>query len=585
MKRILVGMILAALVFAASWELLQPGMIKTHDYVHGARIAEMGRALQDGHFPVRWSQNLGYGYGMPLFEFYAPLPYYLGALFWLFGFSLPVSVQLLFWLATLGTAIAAYLLGKSLFGRLGGLMTAAAITLAPYRAVNLFIRGALGEAWGMMAGVMVLYGSVLILKRQKHGLWILLLSLCTLFLSHNLMTLIFVPFALLFVLLWLGFKWMWVNANQVSQNNSSHLRKIMLEDVKEYLPKFSTAYVLAGALSAFYLLPAFTEKHYTMVEKLIISGYFDFHLHFIYLRQLFTPYWGYGGSVWGPEDGISFFLGWGQLVGIFITGLLTARLFWHQRQLRQKFLWQHGLLWTACLLFAMSILLATEKTLFAWEGTELLRYVQFPWRFLAVTAVFSGLMIGYATRLVKSFPSRLLVAGVLILLILGNFRYFKAESLLDNPEELYYADELKIQKQMSGILPDFMPKDFKLIDQAPTQPFKCDPECNLDEGERLVDKVLVNRTHQKLIELAQTDDSQISFSVAYFPGWVAEVDGERVPTTIDKDGLIQVLVPAGEHLVGINFASTPIRWWADVISAVALLVVLTFFYHQRQQRD
>jgi hypothetical protein len=39
---------------------------------------EMERSLQRFEFPVRWSANFGFGYGMPLFNFYAPLPYYLG---------------------------------------------------------------------------------------------------------------------------------------------------------------------------------------------------------------------------------------------------------------------------------------------------------------------------------------------------------------------------------------------------------------------------------------------------------------------------------------------------------------------------
>ena len=35
-----------------------------HDFTHVARLAEMHRALSEGHFPVRWSRNFGWGYGM-----------------------------------------------------------------------------------------------------------------------------------------------------------------------------------------------------------------------------------------------------------------------------------------------------------------------------------------------------------------------------------------------------------------------------------------------------------------------------------------------------------------------------------------
>ena len=81
---------------ASSWALFQPELFYVHDFLHAARIAEMARGLSDLHIPVRWSQNFGYGYGMPLFQFYAPLPYFFGALLYLGGFSIIIAVKALF---------------------------------------------------------------------------------------------------------------------------------------------------------------------------------------------------------------------------------------------------------------------------------------------------------------------------------------------------------------------------------------------------------------------------------------------------------------------------------------------------------
>src|SRR5258706_14692287 len=60
--------------------ILGPSFFRPHDYTHAARLVEMQRSLQAGELPVRWSRNFGFGYGMPLFNFYAPLPYYFGQL-------------------------------------------------------------------------------------------------------------------------------------------------------------------------------------------------------------------------------------------------------------------------------------------------------------------------------------------------------------------------------------------------------------------------------------------------------------------------------------------------------------------------
>ena len=114
LKQLISALVIFVIILASSWALLHPGIFKIHDFVHGARIAEMARGLNDGQFPVIWSQNFGYGYGMPLFVFYAPLPYFIGAGFYMFGLPLVVSVKLLFLLCTIFTAIGAYKLGSIL---------------------------------------------------------------------------------------------------------------------------------------------------------------------------------------------------------------------------------------------------------------------------------------------------------------------------------------------------------------------------------------------------------------------------------------------------------------------------------------
>ncbi|NMB56436.1 hypothetical protein GYA19_00685, partial [Candidatus Beckwithbacteria bacterium] len=44
-----------------------------HDFTVGARLFEQHQTILDGQFPPRWAKDLGFGYGMPLFQFYAPL--------------------------------------------------------------------------------------------------------------------------------------------------------------------------------------------------------------------------------------------------------------------------------------------------------------------------------------------------------------------------------------------------------------------------------------------------------------------------------------------------------------------------------
>jgi hypothetical protein len=67
--------------------LLGPGFFPMHDDTQVGRVVSMGRALRNGQFPVRWVSDLGYGYGYPLYNFYAPLPYYAGGYLHMLGVS------------------------------------------------------------------------------------------------------------------------------------------------------------------------------------------------------------------------------------------------------------------------------------------------------------------------------------------------------------------------------------------------------------------------------------------------------------------------------------------------------------------
>src|SRR3989344_5903619 len=73
----LIFLVAGLIVGLAFRPLLHNTFFPLHDYTHVARLSEMHRALVDGYLPVRWSKNLGFGYGMPLFNFYAPLFYYV----------------------------------------------------------------------------------------------------------------------------------------------------------------------------------------------------------------------------------------------------------------------------------------------------------------------------------------------------------------------------------------------------------------------------------------------------------------------------------------------------------------------------
>ncbi|MCH8923417.1 MAG: hypothetical protein IIA67_09760, partial [Planctomycetes bacterium] len=113
------------------------GMILTGDTLHPWRIFEIGRCLDDGQLPCRWAAELGNGYGLPLFNYYPPLPYYAGDLLHRLGFPYLGAVNGLYVLGLIGAGLAMFTLANRLWGALGGLVSGVAYVYAPYLALDI----------------------------------------------------------------------------------------------------------------------------------------------------------------------------------------------------------------------------------------------------------------------------------------------------------------------------------------------------------------------------------------------------------------------------------------------------------------
>ena len=556
LKSYFVVIALILIFLLSSYSFFHASFFHVHDFTHGARIAEMARALDEGQFPVRWSANFGYGFGMPLFNFYAPLPYFIGALFFKMGFDVVASIKLLCLFINLITVISSYLLGKKMLGRFGGLLLASAYTLAPYRAVNLFVRGAFSEVFAMAFLPLVIFAIIAFVKNQhKKYLLLLLVSIFAIILSHNLTAMIFLPLGALFTFLYLCYQ-----------------KKLKL------LWPIAGQFLLALGLSAFYMIPAFMEKDLTIINK-IFSGYFHYSHHFLYIRQFFQDSWQYGGSAWGPDDDVSFFLGKGQLLSLVVLALLSLC---HLIKSRKNFI--KNQLFFYSLVFAifcfLSLFMSILKSKFIWDNIVLLQYIQFPWRFLSITSLFLAILASLSIYLFTNKKIKFLYGVLLMAVLFINASYFKPEKFLDDADALYYDDAQKIQNQMSETLPDYIPLQMaeeKILLAKNQELANFWLEDTKSSGKM---SSVVDRGFEKMIDTDFAKAEVLNFKVANFIGWQAELDGEKWSINTNHElGNIQLDVPAGQHRVGIYFTeNTPARRIGDIVSVLALLASFYFFY-------
>lgn len=542
MNRNLVIVIAILICIPALLPFFRSNFFHLHDWTHVARLSEMDQAFQDGHFPVRWSSNLGFGYGMPQFNFYAPLFYYAALLIHWLGFSYLWSIKILVMINFFVSFIAMYYIVKPLWGTQAAIIAATAFIYAPYRAVDTYVRGSFAELTAITFVALVLLGITYWLRRPSaKKIALTSLAVGGLLLSHSLVAFIALPVLAVVAIVATLF---------------------ILPRVKALLSVLA-AFGLGVGVASFYVLPAFFEKAFTQVDN-ITTGFSDYHHHFLYLRQFFQNNWGYGGSIFGVEDNISFSLGWLSII-LASVGTLGWLII---KPVRSR--WTNLMIVISGAVIVFSMLMSTFKTQWLWDAITLMKYIQFPWRYLSIIIVFLSLLVGTAAFWLKRYSNYYswgatgLIVGAFIIL---NLSYFKPEAYLDDNEILYYSDQIRIQSEMSSIIPDFLPKntDPKRI-QPPSQLLTLNPPAkNLD--------ITIDRTHSFIAKVTLERPTLLTANINYFPGWKIYLDGKALATEANESGLIQAHIPVtGEITISGLFEETPLRKMANVISFLSLVI-------------
>ncbi|MBL7078633.1 glycosyltransferase family 39 protein [Candidatus Shapirobacteria bacterium] len=556
MKKIfLILVLLSALL--ASRHLFKPGFFSMHDDLHVGRLYEMDLCIQDRQFPCRWVPDMGYGYGYPLYNFYPPLPYYLGEAFHLLGFGIITSIKIVFAIAVFFGAYFMFLLASHFWGLWGGLIGAVFYTWVPYHALDIFVRGAMSEFTAIAFFPAIFWVVAEIINKKKKYWPQLAFFYAALLLSHNIMAMLFTPL--------LG---AWVIFLLLLKKKKFSLKVTRLE--LSLLLKIILSGLWGVGLAAFFTLPAFLEKKLVHVETMFM-GYFNYLAHYTSLKQLFLDrFWGFGASVWGPEDGMSFQLG--HLHWILALVILGLAVYQHYKDRKKSSL----PLVVFCFSLSLAIIFLTHpRAVFIWKAFPFLEYLQFPWRFLAIATFLLSFLAGGIMSFV-SFNKRALFAGTLIgAVILLNFNYFQPE------KPIYISDQEKLfsekgwNRLQTDAIFDYLPKSAFFPPTAPAP-----KDVLLREGSvenRLEVKNFEQGTDWLKFKISIQKEGEIMLPVYYFPGWRGWLDKKEVELTYEKDlGRIIMEVPAGEHQGELRLTNTPVRAWANFISLIAwwsLLVV------------
>ena len=563
------GVLLAlalALVAAAPF-LTRPGLPhQTDAELHVYRAAELGHALRAGALYPRWAPDFYFGYGYPIFNYYAPLTYYLANLFDLLpGVDIVGGVKAVFVLGFLLASLGAYLLGRELFEPAAGVLAAASFTFAPYVVfIDPHARGDLAEHFAVCLLPLALY----FFRRLMSGvggrgaLLGSVLTLAALVFSHNLLGLVSSGLLLAY--------WVW---------------EVVLGAGRGRAGWGMLAFALAAAIIAFFWLPALLERDAVKLN-VVGPGHFDFHEHFLSLCELLAPSRILDMGATAPR--YRFNLGLAQW--LLALPALGAFLRLGTRKIRKLpdslTLLPYFVLAGLALIFLM-----LPASVGIWERVPGLPYLQFPWRLLGPANLMLAMCGAGSVALLP--PNRwrdpvLAVILVAILLLALPVLYppmWAPDFGPTAPQDIIQWEQhsLALGTTSTG---DFVPVGAALVPMHP-EPALIESYSRPGPVDRVNRATLPDGARVEIIEHGPLHDR---FAVStpkqfilrlytfYFPGWRAYVDGEEVEIEVaGPEGFITLRVPEGEHEVLVRFEDTPPRtagWIISVVGLATLVVAL-----------
>lgn len=313
--------------------------------------------------------------------------------------------------------------------------------------------------------------------------------------------------------------------------------------------------LLGVGLSAFFWLPAFAERAYVHLDRTTHDQHFPYH--FVYPHQLLTWYWGYGTSTSGPEDGMSFSLGPVQL------GLAVAALAVFARTRAESSEMGVALRFFGVVALGASFL-TTDFSFPIWDRLTILHNLQFPWRWLSLAmlalAAVAGAPFHTLTRASSRAETAFLGASLVALLGLGLgiAQPYEALRVLDAD---YTPSTIASQHLEATLSQELEPTWQERYEPAPA----LDPPIFVSGRGRGIEFDRTGPRRQLSVEVEAP--ARMRLRTLYFAGWVVTIDGVEVPVTYDNpEGLMEISLPVGHHLVGQEFRDTPVRALATAIS-------------------
>jgi hypothetical protein len=550
LKVLLVGILLLICAWAMR-DLTIPGLYTSHDgTIHVQRIVEFHKALNEGQIPPRWGGDFFDGLGSPVMILNYQLPYFVADGGVRLGLSSIDSFKFTMIFAYVASALVAFFVFSDLFGTYAGFAVAVMWVVAPYRFVDIYVRGAFGESFAFIFPPLILWAIV----RKRIGIGIL--AMAALFLSHPVASALYSAF---FVML------------------------SMVLSIKEKsfaaLMRFFLIFIVAFGIAGYNLIPSIFDTSFTQYTPQSSAPL----EHFPALHQLIYSHWGYGFSTPNDDkDNLSYQVGithW--LTIVLVTGTLVLLL--HRRKMAFFHSAKNVLAASAYVAFWISLVVMLKITTPVWINLHLVDLIDFPWRILMITIFFTALLCGW---FISQFGTRWQIFFAILFVvcpIFFNRNHIRINAISPLTQQ-YLTTHLSTGDSNGEYASAFRPlnSQYHVTDRlTPVQN---------------VQSIVVTKNTQAQINaiVNATVSGVIRLNVQYYPGWTVRYNGRDVTTTQCSRltansaqaliGLLQCTVPVGSTVVQAAYEFTPAQMAGIMLSLYSIFISIWLMYRSFFQR-
>lgn len=557
------GALLGAVLFLFGSLVDRRGFL-THELVFPyMRTQQYAAELASGHYPQAFP-DAAFGHGTAFPRFYPPLPYAVSlALSAALG-DYMLGGNLAFLLSVLCSALAMYFMAWTVAGdRWLALAAALVYVSAPYRFVDVFVRGALAESWGFVWYPLIVAGSWRCLRGRHEGWfpWFLPLAVAGALLTHTVTLVYFLP--LCGALCAMGF----------------------------YTAGRRGAFGLAlgGAigvgLALFFLLP---QQYYVSTvavsdRALMGATVEDVERQRVMPHQLFessADRWNGGSDPDGDDDRMSFALGVGTAVALPSLCWAAFALVRRRSEIDRQLAALAALLAAA---WVGSVAFMLEPALFLRLLPSQFLYVQFPWRLLGQSAFFSSSAVAAfaaCARAPRWLRASIAAAAAVVVLAVPAYQK-QADWQNEWTTDTITADSLRRLGQFGfTVQAEYLPRELDVVENAAkeqfTRPIVSGDAVLLDWRKSGLD---VDAT---LAPGARS--SGLLVPLLYYDFYEARAGDDRVLATASYKGFLVADVPPGVDRVSIRRRITPVTRVGIGASAIVALAWGWLEYRRRRVR-